>query len=237
MKSATILLSLVALGGVLQGCERAVSYQTDVNPLIQKYCVSCHAPEKDGYNVSGLSMTDHQALMKGTKFGPVVIPGDSFTSVMVMLVEGRADPSITPPVFQRTPCRSAPRGIDRQARGAGSRGQRKKIRGGGNRLPGQFSGLIGGGFPAINGSATWQHAPRRPAAPGSLLQLGVDQAVDLVLGQRLAIGHVGQVRTRLQEVPIGTRRISDHGSVGILSPVDKVELERFLPPRAPTCWR
>ncbi|MCU0835153.1 MAG: hypothetical protein MUC77_12090 [Chromatiaceae bacterium] len=97
MKSATILLSLVALGGVLQGCERAVSYQTDVNPLIQKYCVSCHAPEKDGYNVSGLSMTDHQALMKGTKFGPVVIPGDSFTSVMVMLVEGRADPSIKMP--------------------------------------------------------------------------------------------------------------------------------------------
>lgn len=34
MKSATILLSLVALGGVLQGCERAVSYQADVNPLI-----------------------------------------------------------------------------------------------------------------------------------------------------------------------------------------------------------
>lgn len=59
--------------------------------------MSCHAPEKDGYTVSGLSMTDYQALMKGTKFGPVVIPGASFTSAMVMLVEGRADPSIKMP--------------------------------------------------------------------------------------------------------------------------------------------
>lgn len=97
MNKLTIGLSLIALGGFLQGCERAVSYSTDVNPVVQRYCVSCHAPEKDGYNASGLSMTDYAALMKGTKFGPVVIPGDSFTSVMVMLVEGRADPSIKMP--------------------------------------------------------------------------------------------------------------------------------------------
>jgi hypothetical protein len=35
--------------------------------------------------------------MKGTKFGPVVKPGDSFTSALVMLVEGRADPSLRMP--------------------------------------------------------------------------------------------------------------------------------------------
>jgi hypothetical protein len=35
--------------------------------------------------------------MKGTKFGPVVQPGNSFESVLVMLVEGRADQSIKMP--------------------------------------------------------------------------------------------------------------------------------------------
>jgi uncharacterized membrane protein len=35
--------------------------------------------------------------MKGTKFGQVVIPGDPLTSVLVMLIEGRADPSLKMP--------------------------------------------------------------------------------------------------------------------------------------------
>jgi uncharacterized membrane protein len=35
--------------------------------------------------------------MKGTSFGPVVLPGDALASVLVMLIEGRADPSINMP--------------------------------------------------------------------------------------------------------------------------------------------
>jgi hypothetical protein len=35
--------------------------------------------------------------MEGTKFGEVVIPGDPLSSVLTMLVEGRADPSIRMP--------------------------------------------------------------------------------------------------------------------------------------------
>jgi hypothetical protein len=35
--------------------------------------------------------------MKGTSFGPVVLPGDPLTSVLVMVIEGRADPSINMP--------------------------------------------------------------------------------------------------------------------------------------------
>ena len=35
--------------------------------------------------------------MKGTRFGPVVKPGDTLTSTLIMLVEGRADPSIKMP--------------------------------------------------------------------------------------------------------------------------------------------
>jgi uncharacterized membrane protein len=42
-------------------------------------------------------LKDYQSLMKGTSFGPVVLPGDALTSVLVMLIEGRADPSINMP--------------------------------------------------------------------------------------------------------------------------------------------
>jgi hypothetical protein len=42
-------------------------------------------------------LKDYQSLMKGTSFGPVVLPGDALTSVLVMLVEGRVDPSLKMP--------------------------------------------------------------------------------------------------------------------------------------------
>ncbi|MCK7580275.1 MAG: hypothetical protein MZV65_34635 [Chromatiales bacterium] len=42
-------------------------------------------------------MSSYESLMKGTKFGPVIVPGSSLTSALNMLVEGRADPSIKMP--------------------------------------------------------------------------------------------------------------------------------------------
>ena len=38
-----------------------------------------------------------ELLMKGTKLGSVIKPSDTFTSAMIMLMEGRADPSIRMP--------------------------------------------------------------------------------------------------------------------------------------------
>jgi uncharacterized membrane protein len=88
-------LSLLALAG----CERTptVSYQKDVVPVLNKHCQSCHTPGQAGYVVSGFDLEDYDSLMKGTSFGPVVLPGDPLTSVLVMLIEGRADPSINMP--------------------------------------------------------------------------------------------------------------------------------------------
>ncbi len=81
------------------GCARKqeVSYQKDVAPLLAKHCAACHTPGQAGYVVSGFELKDYESLMKGTSFGPVVLPGDALTSVLVMLIEGRADPSINMP--------------------------------------------------------------------------------------------------------------------------------------------
>lgn len=74
-----------------------VSYKNDVYPLIYDYCLNCHSPGGKGYNKSGLDMRTYESLMKGTKFGPVVKPGDPETSTFVMLLEGRANPALRMP--------------------------------------------------------------------------------------------------------------------------------------------
>lgn len=82
------------------GCARKhqeVSYQKDVAPILTKHCASCHVPGQPGYVVSGFDLQGYDSLMKGTKFGPVVLPGEPGTSALVMLIEGRADPSIKMP--------------------------------------------------------------------------------------------------------------------------------------------
>ena len=84
---------------VLAGCGQApdVSYAKDVSPILDKHCKSCHVAGQAGYVVSGFELASYETLMKGTQYGPVVLPGDPLTSVLVMLIEGRADPSLKMP--------------------------------------------------------------------------------------------------------------------------------------------
>lgn len=73
------------------------SYANDVKPILHDYCLSCHQPGGKGYERSGLDMRTYESLMKGTKFGAVIKPGDSYSSVLIELVEGRAHPSLKMP--------------------------------------------------------------------------------------------------------------------------------------------
>ena len=87
----------------LTGCDGdekvlpKISYSKQVIPILQHHCLECHVPDTPGQQASGLDMSTHQSLMKGTKFGSVIKAGDSLSSTLVILVEGRADPSIKMP--------------------------------------------------------------------------------------------------------------------------------------------
>jgi len=74
-----------------------VSYKKDIYPIINDYCLSCHKPGGKGYKKSGLDMRTYSSLMKGTKFGSVIKPGDSYTSIFNQVVEGRVHPSLKMP--------------------------------------------------------------------------------------------------------------------------------------------
>lgn len=74
-----------------------VSFKTDIQPILNDYCVSCHKPGGKGYDKSKLDLRTHESLMKGTQFGSIVKPGDSFTSILIQVIEGRVHPSIKMP--------------------------------------------------------------------------------------------------------------------------------------------
>ena len=99
----------IALAGALTACarEEAVSFSQDVKPIIDKNCLACHKEGGEGFEASGFSMLTYDDLMKGTKFGPMIISGDSAGSNMIVLMEGRADPSISMPHGAMKPVRKA----------------------------------------------------------------------------------------------------------------------------------
>ena len=66
------------------------SYAEDVVPILKGYCMSCHQPGGEGYVASGLDLTSYDGLMKGAKFGPMVIPGKPDSSNTFVLIDGKA---------------------------------------------------------------------------------------------------------------------------------------------------
>ncbi len=73
------------------------SFKEDVMPIFVGRCVSCHQPGGEGYGKSGLDLTSYAGVMKGTKFGPMVIPGDPESSNLMLLLDWRASPELRMP--------------------------------------------------------------------------------------------------------------------------------------------
>ncbi len=99
------LLVLCILALVLTGCGGGdtVSFSQDVRPILDQNCIECHQAGGSGLEASGFSMETYEDLMKGTRFGPMIIAGDAEGSNMLVLMEGRADPSISMPHGYREP--------------------------------------------------------------------------------------------------------------------------------------
>ncbi len=100
MKHLITLAGTTGLLALTIGCGREpqISYSKDVLPILQANCGECHAEGGAGLVKSGLDMSSYDGLMKGTRFGAVILAGDSVSSTLVLLVEGKqVDPSIAMP--------------------------------------------------------------------------------------------------------------------------------------------
>ena len=101
-KNAGKLIALGLFPLVMVACgEPTISFSQDVKPILDSYCMECHKPGGQGEVASGFNMATHESLMKGARFGPMVIAGDAEGSNMIVLMEGRADPSISMPHGQQ----------------------------------------------------------------------------------------------------------------------------------------
>jgi Planctomycete cytochrome C len=104
-----LIMSVVALGmgmvtsvGILNSpnacaAEEIVSFKEDILPLLKWRCASCHEPGGAGYEKSGLDLTSYAGVMKGTKFGPMIIPREPESSNLMLLLDWRAAPALRMP--------------------------------------------------------------------------------------------------------------------------------------------
>ncbi|MEJ2179089.1 MAG: hypothetical protein P8Y28_01300 [Gammaproteobacteria bacterium] len=101
MKNIVNIITASSLILLLTSCEDSstsqISFTKQVFPILTTHCLSCHTSEGEGFKKSGLNMETYDSLMKGTKFGPVIVPGNALSSSLVILIEGKADPTIKMP--------------------------------------------------------------------------------------------------------------------------------------------
>jgi WD40 repeat protein len=100
-RRAVLMAAAAALVGVLAiGCAsrtpriaatratRAASY-TDVHAILREKCEHCHNEDKAK---GGLLMTSYEALLAGGEHGSAIIPGESASSRLVQMIEGKVTP-------------------------------------------------------------------------------------------------------------------------------------------------
>ena len=74
-----------------------VSYSDDIQPIFDRYCISCHSGDGEGAERSEYLMTSYDGVMQGTKFGQVVVPGSRLSSSLFLVVAGKTAPEIRMP--------------------------------------------------------------------------------------------------------------------------------------------
>ncbi|MFD2111237.1 c-type cytochrome domain-containing protein [Thiorhodococcus fuscus] len=96
MKTSAIALPLAIC---LSACGQQpnVTFKKDVQPILKQHCAECHLKGGQGFNASGFLVESYESVMKGTKFGPVIVAGDPLSSSLYRLVAGEVDQSIRMP--------------------------------------------------------------------------------------------------------------------------------------------
>jgi hypothetical protein len=84
--SLAVAVALSAFTGAHAGDDAkrgsdTVSYKGHVVPIVNKYCLPCHAEESD--NRSELSLDTYALMMAGGKHGPAVVNGKPETSLLI----------------------------------------------------------------------------------------------------------------------------------------------------------
>ena len=108
MKRRNLTAAAIAFGACLMIVDVATpsarlcaaepqSFSEDILPIFKGRCASCHQSGGAGYEKSGLDLTTYKGLMKGTRFGAMVVPRDPEGSNLMWLLDWRASPEVRMP--------------------------------------------------------------------------------------------------------------------------------------------
>src|SRR5262245_5889531 len=93
MRASLALLTAALLTTRLSAAD-PVDYSRDIKPILTKYCIGCHGPEKQR---SGLRLDSAKSLLAGGNSGSILIPGKGDASRLLHAVTGSNDVAIMPP--------------------------------------------------------------------------------------------------------------------------------------------
>lgn len=85
--------------------KKGLTYSTDIKPLLEASCTRCHGQDRPK---AGLQLTSLAAILKGSKEGKVVVPGDSKKSILVIAAAQIDEETAMPP--KRGPGHGGPGG-------------------------------------------------------------------------------------------------------------------------------
>lgn len=95
LKVATTLLLLL----IVSRAHAEVSFEDDIQPILNAHCVDCHGPDKQK---SKLRLDSPEGILKGGDSGePVYVAGDSANSHLIKLITGADPEEIMPPKGER----------------------------------------------------------------------------------------------------------------------------------------
>src|SRR5579885_567678 len=79
---------------------RPVDFATEIHPLLQARCVSCHSGDSAQ---AGLHLDSREGLLRGGKDGPAIVPGKSAESLLILKVTGQHGTPMPPSGPRLTP--------------------------------------------------------------------------------------------------------------------------------------
>jgi dipeptidyl aminopeptidase/acylaminoacyl peptidase len=91
--------ALLTVGASLTA-QQPPSYVKQVKPVLGKFCVECHNPDKAR---GDLDLSTPAALKKGGQNGPALVPGKPDESLLVLLAEGKENPRMPPKTAKAQP--------------------------------------------------------------------------------------------------------------------------------------
>ena len=91
------IVLIVIISFISVGCSLPVSFKKDIKPILVANCLECHDGSGEGSSASGFSVKTYDSIMKGTKYGPVITPGNSESSTLYRMIAHKVDAKIQMP--------------------------------------------------------------------------------------------------------------------------------------------